>query len=191
MAERLLRNYESAYGLRYVALRYFNAAGADPDGEIGERRDVETHLVPLAIEACLGLGPSLKVFGIDHATSDGTAVRDYIHVSDLAEAHVVSLARLLQGEPSRVLNLGTGRGFSVRDVIAAIEQAAARPVPIETAPRRPGDPPHLVSDATRAQNLFGLDLLSRSSLDSIVGTALRWRSGNALSTRFLYEGCPK
>ncbi len=184
MAERLLRDYDSAYGLRHVALRYFNAAGADPDGEIGERRNVETHLIPLAIEACLGLGPALKVLGEDHETVDGTPVRDYIHVSDLAEAHVASLARLLQGEPSRVLNLGTGRGASVREVIAAIEQAAGRPVPVETAPRRPGDPPQLVADAARALKLFGPDLVSRSSLDSIVATALRWRSGNALSARF-------
>lgn len=183
MTERMLRDYETAYGLRHVALRYFNAAGADPAGEIGERRDIETHLIPLAIEACLGVGPALKVLGVDHPTPDGTPVRDYIHVSDLAAAHVAGLDHLLRGGPSQVLNLGTGHGASVREVIAAIEQAARRPVPVETAPRRPGDPPHLVADATRAKSLFGPDLFSSSDLGTIIETALRWRRDNPLSAR--------
>lgn len=183
MAERLLRDYETAYGLRHVALRYFNAAGADPGGEIGERREVETHLIPLAVEACLGLGPALKILGADHPTADGTAVRDYIHVTDLAEAHAAGLALLLRGEGSEVLNLGTGRGVSVREVIAAIELAVGQPVPIVAAPRREGDPPCLVADATRAQKLFGPELVMRSNLGSIIDTALRWRRDNRLSAR--------
>lgn len=183
MAERLLSDYDAAYGLRHVALRYFNAAGADPDNEIGERRDTETHLIPLAIEACLGLGPALKVLGDDHPTPDGTAIRDYIHVSDLAEAHVASLAGLLQGWPSRVLNLGTGSGASVREVVAAISLAANQPVPFEMAPRRPGDPAQLVADAALAKDLLGADFLSRSGLESIIHTALRWRRDNPLSAR--------
>jgi len=183
MAERLLRDYETAYGLRHVALRYFNAAGADPGGEIGERREVETHLIPLAVEACLGLGPALKILGADHPTADGTAVRDYIHVTDLAEAHAAGLALLLRGEGSEVLNLGTGRGVSVREVIAAIELAVGQPVPIVAAPRRQGDPPYLVADATRAQKLFGPELVMRSNLGSIIDTALKWRRDNRLSAR--------
>ena len=138
MVERILDDYDMAYGLRHVALRYFNAAGADPEGEIGEARDVETHLVPLALDAVLGRRPALKVFGDDYPTPDGTAVRDYIHVSDLAEAHVRALGLLLDGQPSRKLNLGTGHGYSVRQVLDAAA-AAARPRRSASAPgcRRP------------------------------------------------------
>jgi UDP-glucose-4-epimerase GalE len=178
MAERVLADYDAAYGLRHVALRYFNAAGADPEGEIGERRDVESHLVPLAIDAVAGRRPPIRIMGEDYATPDGTAVRDYIHVSDLAEAHVRALRHLLDGGASRVLNLGVGRGYSVREVLDAAARAAGRPVPSVSAPRRPGDPPALVADPTAAQALFGEDLAQRSSLDHIVETAWRWQNSD-------------
>jgi UDP-arabinose 4-epimerase len=179
MVERILDDYGMAYGLRSVALRYFNAAGADPDGEIGEARDVETHLVPLALDAVLGSGPPLKVLGDDYPTPDGTAIRDYIHVSDLAEAHVRALGALLVGAPSRKLNLGTGAGYSVRQVLETIETVTGRGVPHEMAPRRPGDPPELVAAADVARDLFGADLTRRSDLASIIETAWRWHRAGA------------
>lgn len=172
--ERALRWYESAHGLRSVALRYFNAAGADPDGDIGETHDPETHLVPLAIEAALGLRPHLELYGTDYPTPDGTAVRDYIHVSDLADAHVRALGYLLAGGSSTALNLGTGRGHSVREVIAAVERVAGATVPVRERPRRPGDPAVLLAGANRAIGL--LDWRSQhSSMDAIVDSAWRWR----------------
>lgn len=175
MVERVLADYDRAYGLRSASLRYFNAAGADPDNEIGEDRPVETHLVPLALDALLGTRPPLKVMGVDYPTPDGTAIRDYVHVVDLATAHVASLARLLGGAPSLELNLGSGRGHSVREVIAAIERITGRPVPHEIAPRRPGDPPMLVAEAGRARAELGLDFALSTTLDEIVRTAWAWR----------------
>jgi len=171
--ERALKWYGEAYGLRSTALRYFNAAGADPDGAIGEAHDPETHLIPLVIEAVLGRRPSIKVFGTDYDTPDGTAIRDYIHVADLAAAHVAALQRLLAGGGSLTANLGTGRGWSVREVIDAVARVAGRPVPAEEAPRRAGDPARLVADPSRAQ--AELDWTARhSDLDTIVRTALAW-----------------
>jgi UDP-glucose 4-epimerase len=157
-----------------MALRYFNAAGADPECEIGERRDVETHLVPLALDAILGRRPPLRVFGDDYPTPDGTAIRDYIHVSDLAAAHVRALDRLLDGGPSAKFNLGTGRGYSVREVLDAAARVAGRPVPHETAPRRPGDPPALVADPAAAAAALGGELTGRSDLETIIETAWAW-----------------
>lgn len=174
MVERILDDYGMAYGLRHMALRYFNAAGADPEGEIGEARDVETHLVPLALDALLGLRPPLQIFGDDYPTPDGTAIRDYIHVSDLAEAHVRALDLLLAGAPSRKLNLGTGQGHSVRQVLEAVRAVAGRPVPHAVAPRRPGDPPELVADPRAAFAALGQDLTAHSSLAQIVETAWAW-----------------
>jgi UDP-arabinose 4-epimerase len=181
MVERILDDYDMAHGLRHVALRYFNAAGADPDGEIGESRDVETHLVPLALDAILGRRPPLKVFGGDYPTPDGTAIRDYIHVSDLAEAHVRALDALLAGAPSQKLNLGTGRGYSVREVLDAAARIAGRPAPHEIAPRRPGDPPELVADPRAAVAALGGGLTGRSDLGAIIETAWNWhrRGGRA------------
>jgi UDP-glucose-4-epimerase GalE len=176
MVERVLDDYAMAYGLRHVALRYFNAAGADPEGEIGEERAVETHLIPLALDAALGRRPPLRVFGEDYPTPDGTAVRDYIHVSDLAEAHVRALGLLLEGAPSSKLNLGTGAGYSVRQVLDAAASIAGRPVPHETAPRRPGDPPALVADPRAAFALLGQDLTARSGLERIIETAWAWHA---------------
>jgi UDP-arabinose 4-epimerase len=180
MVERILDDYGMAYGLRHVALRYFNAAGADPEREIGEERDVETHLVPLALDAILGRRPPLMVLGDDYPTRDGTAIRDYIHVSDLAEAHVRALRLLLDGSASRKLNLGTGRGHSVREVIEVAEAVAGRPVPYRVGPRRPGDPPELVADPTVAHTLLGEDLTCRSSLRTIVETAWAWHLARPL-----------
>jgi UDP-arabinose 4-epimerase len=174
MAERILEDFAMAHGLRHMALRYFNAAGADPECEIGERRDVETHLVPLALDAILGRRPPLRVFGDDYPTPDGTAIRDYIHVSDLAAAHVRALDRLLDGGPSAKFNLGTGRGYSVREVLDAAARVAGRPVPHETAPRRPGDPPALVADPAAAAAALGGELTGRSNLETIIETAWAW-----------------
>ena len=174
MAERLLEDYDMAHGLRFAALRYFNAAGADPEVEIGEARAVETHLVPLAIDAVLGRRPPLRVLGTDYPTPDGTAIRDYIHVSDLALAHVRALDRLLGGAPSFTCNLGTGSGQSIRQVLRSIARIAGREVPHETAPRRPGDPAELVADTALSRQLLGSGLTPRSDLDSIISTSLAW-----------------
>ena len=176
--ERALRWYSGARGLRYAALRYFNAAGADPDGDIGEDHDPETHLIPLTLRAALGRGDPLQVFGADYPTRDGTAIRDYIHVTDLADAHIRALARLADGSESMELNLGTGSGHSVREIIAAVECAAGRKVPRCEASRRPGDPPELVADATLARERLGWHP-QYSDLDTIVRTALAWETRSA------------
>ncbi|MDH5536787.1 MAG: UDP-glucose 4-epimerase GalE, partial [Betaproteobacteria bacterium] len=152
--ERALHWYEIAHGLQSAVLRYFNAAGADPEGEIGEYHDPETHLIPIAIHAALGDRVCLEIFGTDYSTPDGTAVRDYIHVTDLADAHVRALDRLLRGAASIAVNLGTGRGHSVREVVAAVERVSGRNVPVRVAARRAGDPPQLVADANRARALL-------------------------------------
>jgi UDP-glucose-4-epimerase GalE len=161
-------------GMGAVALRYFNAAGAG-DG-LGEARAVETHLIPLAIDAALGRRPPLDLYGEDYPTPDGTAVRDYIHVEDLAEAHLRALRRLLDGGANATLNLGTGRGASVRQVIDAVSRAGGRPVPWRAAPRRPGDPAELVADPSLAARELGPGLAARSDLGRIVADAWVWRS---------------
>jgi UDP-glucose-4-epimerase GalE len=175
MVERILRDYEHAHGVRYFALRYFNAAGADPDGEIGESHSPETHLLPLVIEAALGRRPQVELFGTDYPTQDGTAIRDYIHVADLAEVHVRALAHLLAGRASGFLNVGTGRGQSVREVIRAVQTVTGSVVPTRDAPRRPGDPPILVADPTRAGAMLGWQPRI-SDLETIVSTAVRWHA---------------
>jgi UDP-glucose-4-epimerase GalE len=174
MIERILADYDMAYGMRSACLRYFNAAGADPDGELGEERAVETHAIPLALGAILGRHPRFKVFGTDYPTPDGTAIRDYIHVSDLADAHVAALRYLLGGGASVTLNLGTGQGYSVRDIIAAAERITGRSVPFDTAARRPGDPPVLVADAGLSHAVLDFSLKHSRSLDTIVGNAWSW-----------------
>jgi len=173
VVENILKWYGGAYGLRFAALRYFNAAGADPDAAIGEDHDPETHLIPLAIEAALGHRPMLDVFGTDYPTPDGTAVRDYIHVNDLAEAHLRALAVLQGGTPSLHLNLGTGRGHSVREVITAVEAAIGRKVPHREMPRRAGDAPSLVADARRAFDTLGWTP-KYPAIATIVEHAVRW-----------------
>jgi len=175
MVERVLDWYGRAYGLQWSALRHFNAAGADPHEQLGEAHEPETHLIPLAIEAACGDGPELQVFGTDYQTPDGTAVRDYIHVSDLASAHVSTLERLARTGKSDALNLGTGRGHSVREVIEKVEQVTKRKVPLKNCPRRSGDPAVLVADASYAGRELGW-VAKHSSLDEIIETAWRWHS---------------
>jgi UDP-glucose-4-epimerase GalE len=173
--ERALFWYGEAHGLRSVSLRYFNAAGADPDGEIGECHDPETHLVPLVLMAALGRRPAIDIYGTDYPTPDGTAIRDYIHVTDLAAAHVRALDHLLAGHDSTALNLGSGHGHSVRQVIAAAEAVTGQAVRYREAPRRPGDPPALVADPTRANELLGWRP-ELSDLESIIKSAWAWHA---------------
>ena len=164
-----------AYGLSAVALRYFNAAGADPSGAIGEAHEPETHLIPLAIAAALGSGPPLTIFGLDYETPDGACLRDYIHVNDLADAHVAALEAPLEAGAFDAINVGTGQGHSVLAVVEAVGRAAGRPVPHSNGPRRAGDPPSLVADAGRARERLKWTP-RRSSLEEIVTDALRWES---------------
>lgn len=173
MMEQILRDFDGAYGLRSVCLRYFNAAGADPAGEIGEDHEPETHLIPRALMAAAGRIPHLDLFGTDYPTPDGTALRDYIHVTDLAQAHVKALSYLREGGASDAFNLGAGHGYSVREIIAAVERVTRRAVPVRQGPRRAGDPPSLVADPSRARARLGLDT-SHSGIDTIVQTAWRW-----------------
>jgi UDP-arabinose 4-epimerase len=175
--ERALGWYGGAYGVRYAALRYFNAAGADPEGENGEDHDPETHVIPLAIRAALGQAGPISVFGTDYPTADGSAVRDYIHVTDLADAHVRAFEHLHKGGDSAAINLGTGSGTSVLELIAAIERISGRKVPRELAPRRAGDPPALVADPGLADRLLGWRA-THSDIDTIVRTALAWHRGH-------------
>ncbi len=170
--ENALEAYDRAYGLRFAALRYFNAAGADESGEIGELHDPEPHLIPLALAATRADGPVLRIFGTDYPTRDGTCIRDYIHVNDLAEAHVLALHRLQAGEPSLACNLGTGHGHSVLEILNVVEKVTGSKVNWIQGPRRPGDPPALVADPTRAQQL--LNWRATRSLDEIVATAWKW-----------------
>jgi len=176
--ERALRWYGQAYGLRSVSLRYFNAAGADPEGEIGELHEPETHLVPLVLQTALGQRSHIDVYGTDYPTADGTAIRDYIHVQDLAEAHVRALEHLRAGRESAVLNLGTGYGHSVREVIAAAKAVSGRDIPWRGAARRPGDAPVLVADASLATEQLGWRA-QRSDLHTIIRTALIWHESHA------------
>jgi UDP-arabinose 4-epimerase len=170
--EQALQSYDTAYGIRYASLRYFNAAGADESGEIGECHEPEPHLIPLALRAAAGFGPQLQVFGTDYPTPDGTCIRDYTNVVDLAEAHVKALQRLQAGNPSFTVNLGTGEGSSVKEVIAAVEEVTGKKVPRNIVPRRPGDPPALVADPARAQQL--LQWKTKRSLRDSVSTAWKW-----------------
>jgi UDP-arabinose 4-epimerase len=157
LVETMLRDADRAHGLRSVSLRYFNAAGADPEAEIGEAHHPETHLIPLVLQAALGQRPALQIFGTDYPTKDGTCIRDYVHVTDLAEAHVLALRYLAAGGASQSFNVGTGEGCTVREVVAAVEKVSGRKVPVVLAARRAGDPAGLVADA------------------SLIGRILRWK----------------
>lgn len=170
--ERALDAYDVAYGLRFASLRYFNAAGADESGEIGELHDPETHLIPLALGAAAGTGPELQVFGSDYPTPDGTCVRDYIHVNDLADVHVKALEHLADGEKSFAVNVGTGRGYSVKEVISAVEEVTGKQVPRMIGPRRAGDPPALVANPSKAQAMLGWK--ATRDLREIVASAWNW-----------------
>lgn len=173
MAERGLAWAEKAHGLRWAALRYFNAAGADPSGRLGEDHNPETHLIPLAIDAALGLGPPLTVFGTDYDTPDGTGIRDYVHVTDLADAHLRVLDRLETA--SCCYNVGTGQGYSVLEVIRAVQKVSGLAVPHVMGERRPGDPPVLIASGRKLREETGW-APRYADLESIVGTAWRWRS---------------
>ena len=180
--ENALEAYSRAYGLRSVSLRYFNAAGADESGEIGELHDPETHLIPLALAASTANGPELQIYGSDYPTPDGTCVRDYIHVNDLANAHVRALQHLEKGGDEKggdslAINLGTGRGHSVLEIIRAAESATGRPVRRKIGPRRPGDPPLLVADPAKAQEALGWT--AKRNLADIVSSAWTWMQKNS------------
>lgn len=175
--ENALEAYDRAYGLRFAALRYFNAAGADESGEIGELHDPETHLIPLALAASKGNGSTLQIFGTDYPTGDGTCIRDYVHVNDLAEAHALALGRLARGGESFAVNLGTGQGCSVLEIVRAAEDVTGHSVTRVTSPRRAGDPPSLLADPSRAQQL--LNWKATRSLHDIVSTAWNWMQRSA------------
>lgn len=171
--ERMLADHDTAYGLRSVVLRYFNAAGADPDGRIGERHEPETHVIPLAIRGAMRSDYAFTILGNDYDTRDGTAVRDYIHVADLADAHLRGLAHLTGGGASDVFNLGTGHGTTVQEVADAVQAASGRPLPRTLGPRRAGDPPALVADASKAARVLGWKP-RRSDIETLIGDAWRW-----------------
>jgi UDP-glucose 4-epimerase len=173
MVEQILRDFDRAYGLRSVSLRYFNAAGADPKGALGERHEPETHLIPLILQAASGRRPSITVYGEDYDTPDGTCIRDYIHVEDLAKAHVCALDYLLAGRPTAAFNLGNGHGFSVREVIKAAEEVCGHAIPIAYGERREGDPARLVADSCLAHKVLGWTP-ELGDLQTIVADAWRW-----------------
>lgn len=173
ICEKMIRDYGAANGLRSVILRYFNAAGCDPDGETGERHDPEPHVIPLAIRGAMDGTFTFNILGGDYDTPDGTCVRDYVHVSDLADAHWRALDYLAKGGQSEIFNLGTGRGSSVLQLAEAVSRVAGKDVPRVFADRRPGDPPSLVASADKARNLLGWQP-ERSDLDTILRTAWNW-----------------
>lgn len=175
MIEEMLKDFDRAYGLKSVFLRYFNAAGADLDGEIGENHSPETHLIPLVIQAALGKLPHISVFGSDFPTPDGSAVRDYIHVLDLALAHILALEYLLGGGPTNYLNLGTGSGFSVWEIIKNVELYAKRFIRVRIEPRREGDPPLLIADNQKAKKILKWDP-QYSDLTTIIESAWKWHA---------------
>lgn len=175
MVERMIADFASAHGLRAIALRYFNAAGADPDGEIGEDHDPETHLIPLALSAALGRTPELVVFGDDYDTEDGTCVRDYIHVDDLAQAHVLAVEALAGTQPGLgAFNLGNGSGYSVKQVVSAVERVTGRKVPVRIGTRRLGDPARLVSASARIGSDLGW-IPHVGGIDEIIASAWQWQ----------------
>ena len=173
MAERIMADYAAAYGLKYMALRYFNAAGADPDGEAGELHAPETHLIPLVLDVAAGRRTCINVFGGDYGTPDGTCLRDYIHVTDLAQAHLLALRRLEAGGESRAFNLGNGKGFSVRQVIDAVEKVTGRRVSVKMGPRRAGDPAALVASSALIKRELGWKP-RYPGLETIIAHAWNW-----------------
>ena len=170
ICEQILRDAQVAHGIRFAALRYFNAAGADPDGELSERHDPETHVIPLALMAAAGRIDRFEVYGTDYDTPDGSCVRDYVHVQDLAQGHVAALRRLERGTDSFAVNLGSGKGYSVLELVAAIERLSGAPLPVSYKERRPGDPPVLVANPEKARSLLGFKA-ERSVLDTMLRDA--------------------
>ena len=175
MVEQILQDYENAYGLKSTCLRYFNAAGADPDGELGERHEPESHLIPLILQAASGRRATIRVFGNDYPTEDGTCVRDYIHIVDLCTAHALALDYMLQTGSSAHYNLGNGRGFSVQQVIDAVHEITGKDFDVTQDARRPGDPAVLVADSSLAKQRLGWQP-KYDSLESIISTAWRWET---------------
>lgn len=171
--ERIFKDYERAYGLKYVVLRYFNAAGADPEGEIGEAHDPETHIIPLILDAASGQRPNVKVFGTDYPTRDGSCIRDYIHVSDLATAHLLALRHLEAGKESQFLNLGNTKGTSVLELIEAAKRVTGRDIPVVLSDRRPGDPAILVGSSEKAKRVLGWEP-AYGDIDTVVRHAWAW-----------------
>ena len=173
MVEKILSDFEHAYGLRSVRFRYFNAAGADPQGRLGEDHEPETHIIPLVLLTAMGKRESISVFGTDYDTPDGTCIRDYIHVTDLAQAHILGLDHLLKGGSSEVFNLGNGQGFSIQQLIEAARVVTGRPIPVTLADRRPGDPPILVGSGEKAKRLLGWQP-QYADLETILEHAWQW-----------------
>jgi UDP-glucose-4-epimerase GalE len=173
MVERVLREYDRAYGLSFVSLRYFNAAGASLDGQLGESHEPETHLIPRILKVATGELKKLQVFGDDYPTTDGTCVRDYIHVLDLASGHVAAYQWLCEERDSEVFNLGTGQGFSVMELVEAARKLTDREIPLEVSDRRPGDPSHLVADPGKARQMLKWEP-EHSSVETILSTAWKW-----------------
>lgn len=173
MVEKILEDYAKAYGLRYAALRYFNAAGADPEGEIGESHDPETHLIPLVLDAASGRRPDIKVFGTDYPTRDGSCIRDYIHVNDLGSAHILALDYLEKGKESGCFNLGNEKGTSVLEVIEAVRKVTGKDFPVTLAERRPGDPATLVGGSKKAREVLGWEP-EYGDIETIVEHAWKW-----------------
>lgn len=180
MVEKMLQDFDVAYGLRSISLRYFNAAGADEYGEIGELHTPETHLIPLVLDAAAGKRPIITIYGDDYETPDGTCVRDYIHVTDLAEAHVLALKALLVGAKTSQYNLGNGRGFSVREIVETAEKVTGRAIPFEIGARREGDPAHLVGDATMAKKVLNWSP-RYTDLTQIIESAWAWHRSKVCS----------
>jgi len=175
--EQALAAYDRAYGFKSVVLRYFNACGSDHEGKLGEDHRPETHLIPCALRAAAGRNPALTLFGTDYDTPDGTCVRDYVHVEDLATAHLLALKHLAQGGESRTYNLGSGKGFSVREIIAACEEASGRPIPVTLAGRRPGDPARLVADSSAIRRDWGWEQ-KWTDVTDIATHAWNWMEAN-------------
>lgn len=171
--ERVLKDYGNAYGLKYAILRYFNAAGADPDGEIGESHDPETHIIPLVLDAAAGKRPDIKVFGTDYPTRDGSCVRDYIHVTDLADAHIRALQHLERGGESDFFNLGNEKGTSVLEIVDAVKRVTGKAFTVTLADRRPGDPPYLVGSSEKAKRVLGWEP-KYADVETIVRHAAKW-----------------
>ncbi len=187
--EQMLVDYDRAYRLRSVSLRYFNAAGADPEGQLGERHDPETHLIPLVLQAASGCRRSVTLYGTDYDTPDGTCVRDYIHVDDLCQAHLLALEALVRNDRSAAYNLGNGRGFSVREIIATAERVTGRSIPSEVGPRRPGDPAVLIADSQKAISELGWRPKSRD-LSIILRHAWAWEQRVAQPRATARRGVP-
>lgn len=174
--EKMLKRYDEIHGLKYVSLRYFNAAGADLSGQIGEAHDPETHLIPIVLQKVLGIRDKLYIFGDDYPTKDGTCIRDYIHVEDLADAHILAVEALVKGMESRVYNLGNGEGYSVKEVIEVAEEVVGKEIDAEIAERRPGDPAVLVASSDKIKRELGWKPLY-PDLRTIIESAWRWHKG--------------